>query len=64
MQKQNIINVRKRIASVDTPETEEESNSSSMVRYVTCDLPEDERTKFADRSQEPYSDDYSDLKNL
>uniref|UniRef100_A0A1A9ZQP7 Uncharacterized protein n=1 Tax=Glossina pallidipes TaxID=7398 RepID=A0A1A9ZQP7_GLOPL len=62
--KQNILNVRKRIASVDTPEPEEESNSSTMVRFVTYDLPEDERTKFADRSQEPYSDDYNDLKNL
>ncbi|KAL9873242.1 uncharacterized protein ACN2A1_014349 isoform 2-T2 [Glossina fuscipes fuscipes] len=57
--KQNIIN-RKRIISNSTPETEEESNSSTMVRFVANDLSENETTQFADRGQ----DNHNQFKNL
>ncbi|KAL9888547.1 uncharacterized protein ACN427_008202 isoform 2-T2 [Glossina fuscipes fuscipes] len=57
--KQNIIN-RKRIISNSTSEIEEESNSSTMVRFVANDLSENETTQFADRGQ----DNDNQFKNL
>ncbi|KAI9577541.1 hypothetical protein GQX74_005003 [Glossina fuscipes] len=57
--KQNIIN-RKKIISNSTSEIEEESNSSTMVRFVANDLSENETTQFADRGQ----DNDNQFKNL